>query len=383
MIVRSKSSLSVACIVAGFVAAVLFLDAGQLSAAAESPTTLDQWLAQAMDKNPGILASKAKVAMAEAELKSVRFEVARQVVACWNEIDDQQRAIALAEEQIKVAEHGPPDDSKAHVAKSALIDLKAKLARAQSELQFLGGQAPPASPASLTSSSTAATVQAPLQLPHGWMVEKIRKLLHAPTTIEFVETPLKDVFDYLKDYHHIEIQLDDSALPAEKQSSPMTMNLSGVSLAAALQRMEDNKFGELKFVVRDYGILVTTPTRAKEAGYMPALEFARVGTGGTGAELTEARKRLAELVKVLEAGGTEAELTTARARLYEFMYVWDEEASDPEWMEAMKRLAQHGRKVSAAKGTPAAAQKPNRAPPQTAAPLGKEPRNDAADPFGR
>ena len=98
MIIRNKTSISAAFIVAGFVVAGLSLGAAHLSAADDSPTTLDQWLAQAMDKNPGILASKAKVAMAEAELRNVRFEVARQVVACWNEIDEQQRAIALAEE---------------------------------------------------------------------------------------------------------------------------------------------------------------------------------------------------------------------------------------------------------------------------------------------
>ena len=37
---------------------------------------------------------------------------------------------------------------------------------------------------------------------------KIREALRQPTQIEFVETPLKDVIDYLKDLHHIEIQLD-------------------------------------------------------------------------------------------------------------------------------------------------------------------------------
>ena len=41
---------------------------------------------------------------------------------------------------------------------------------------------------------------------------KIREALNQPTQIEFVETPLKDVIDYLKDLHHIEIQLDTSAL---------------------------------------------------------------------------------------------------------------------------------------------------------------------------
>ena len=42
--------------------------------------------------------------------------------------------------------------------------------------------------------------------------KKIEEALKQPTQIEFVETPLKDVVDYLKDLHHIEIQLDSAGL---------------------------------------------------------------------------------------------------------------------------------------------------------------------------
>ena len=42
--------------------------------------------------------------------------------------------------------------------------------------------------------------------------KKIEEALKQPTQIEFVETPLKDVVDYLKDLHKIEIQLDSAAL---------------------------------------------------------------------------------------------------------------------------------------------------------------------------
>ena len=272
MFIRNKTRISAAFIVAGFVVAGLSLGATHLSAAGDSPTTLDQWLAQAMDKNSGILASKAKVAMAEAELRNVRFEVARQVVACWNEIDQQQRAIALAGEK------------EGAVAKGVLIDLKAKLARAQSELQFLGGQAPPATLASLAPSSTAAMVQAPLQIPHGPMVEKVRKALREPAKIEFVETPLKDVVEYLKDSHHIEIQLDGQYLRegGVDESTPLIVNLKGVSLGAAMQYLDDT-LGTMKFVVREYGILLTTPSRAQEAGYMSVVEFARLDAGAESA----------------------------------------------------------------------------------------------------
>jgi hypothetical protein len=42
--------------------------------------------------------------------------------------------------------------------------------------------------------------------------KKIQEALKQPTQIEFVDTPLKDVVEYLKDLHHIEIQLDGPAL---------------------------------------------------------------------------------------------------------------------------------------------------------------------------
>ena len=42
--------------------------------------------------------------------------------------------------------------------------------------------------------------------------KKIVRELDKPTTLEFIDTPLTDVVDYLKDLHGIEIQLDRRAL---------------------------------------------------------------------------------------------------------------------------------------------------------------------------
>ncbi len=61
--------------------------------------------------------------------------------------------------------------------------------------------------------------------------------LKAPTPpIEFVETPLKDVVEYLKDAAHIEIQLDAAAVLKEagvEAESQITKNLRGIPLACA------------------------------------------------------------------------------------------------------------------------------------------------------
>ena len=255
--------------------------------AAQPAVGLDQALARAMDKNPGILAAKAKLAMAEAELHNAHYEAAWHVVSCWNAIKDQEQAAAAARQHLAVAEKqyniGRLTEAELLAAKEALVEAEAKLSRSRIDLQFVTGQAPPSAAATLTSHFAPATGGAPrpTQVPHGPMVERIRQALLTPTQMEFVETPLKDVIDFLKDFHKIEIQLDEDA-PWPPGFAPadwmITCNIKGMSLAAAFQ-LWDDKYRQLKLVVRDYGILVTTPGRVEEAGYMPVLEFARLPAG--------------------------------------------------------------------------------------------------------
>ena len=60
---------------------------------------------------------------------------------------------------------------------------------------------------------------------------------------------------------------------------PLTIDLKGLALADFFQSLDDRE-PELKFVVRNYGILVTTPERAREQGYFPVVDFARLAAGG-------------------------------------------------------------------------------------------------------
>jgi hypothetical protein len=81
--------------------------------------------------------------------------------------------------------------------------------------------------------------------------EDIFKALHSPTQLEFTETPLEDVIDYLKDYHKIHIQLDTGVVA----DMPVTSNLKGVKLQSALREMG------LTYQVSDGLLLVNTPER--------------------------------------------------------------------------------------------------------------------------
>jgi RNA polymerase sigma factor (sigma-70 family) len=102
--------------------------------------------------------------------------------------------------------------------------------------------------------------------------KKIIKALKERTQVDFVETPLEDVIDYLKDFHGIEIQLDSAALKEAgiDENTPVTKKLSGVSLRSALKLILDDL--KLKYVVQNEMLLITTPEVAESeefSGFRP------------------------------------------------------------------------------------------------------------------
>jgi hypothetical protein len=257
----------------------------------ETSRTLDETLVIAMNTNPEILTARAKVSLAEAEHNAVRMEVARRIVELWGERKTQTELLASARGRLAFAEEayktGRKQFSDVDDARRPVIEATERLSRIECELHYLAGEsvAPavshsgsystgaPLAPMKSSNATSRATI-APLQLPKGPMVEKIRQALLSPTAIDAMDTPLCDLMDYLKEKHGIEIQIDKSEDGASDM--PITLRLKDVSLGAAFQAFDD-QYRDVKFVIRDYGILATTPERAREAGYYPVVEFARVG----------------------------------------------------------------------------------------------------------
>ena len=93
---------------------------------------------------------------------------------------------------------------------------------------------------------------------------RVEDALKDPTTLEFIETPLQDVVDFLKDVHGIEIQIDSRALEdvGIGSDTPVTRNLKGISLRSALRLVL--KELDLTYVVRDEVLLITTPEEAEQ-----------------------------------------------------------------------------------------------------------------------
>jgi hypothetical protein len=91
----------------------------------------------------------------------------------------------------------------------------------------------------------------------------IEEALAKPTQLQFKDAPLSNVIDFLKDYHGIEIQCDSKAMgdAGVGSDTPVTQNLSGVSLRSALNLMLRPL--NLTWTIRDEVLLITSPEEAE------------------------------------------------------------------------------------------------------------------------
>ncbi len=94
--------------------------------------------------------------------------------------------------------------------------------------------------------------------------KRIEAALNSPTQFEFTDLPLKDVVNYLKDLHHIEIQLDTKALNdvGVASDTPINKNVQGISLRSALSILL--KEHGLTYVIRDEVLYITSQEDADQ-----------------------------------------------------------------------------------------------------------------------
>jgi hypothetical protein len=93
--------------------------------------------------------------------------------------------------------------------------------------------------------------------------ERVRAALAEDTSLEFIETPLQDVIEYLMDLHKINIEVDQKSLEEVglDREMPVTRNLKNVSLRSALRLVL--RESDLTFMVRGGVLIITTPETAE------------------------------------------------------------------------------------------------------------------------
>jgi hypothetical protein len=111
--------------------------------------------------------------------------------------------------------------------------------------------------------------------------KKITATLDDPSDLDFADTPLSDVIDYIKSKHAIEIQLDTKGL-AEAGigiSEPVTKSIKDASLRSALRLI----LGELDltYLVRDDVLWITSQEKATAMPVTRTYPVADLQDGGT------------------------------------------------------------------------------------------------------
>ncbi|HEY2883377.1 MAG TPA: hypothetical protein VGJ15_13105, partial [Pirellulales bacterium] len=92
---------------------------------------------------------------------------------------------------------------------------------------------------------------------------KILKELDEPTKLEFAETPLKDVLDYIQTKHHIPVQFDNEALKTasiDPSTLVVTRTLNDLSLRSALKLILQDF--QLTYIIENEVLLITTKEKA-------------------------------------------------------------------------------------------------------------------------
>jgi hypothetical protein len=136
--------------------------------------------------------------------------------------------------------------------------------------------------------SSAKTLKAPSAVSEeSSAAARIRAALETPTIIEFVETPLADIVEYLKDYHNIEIQLDKKALDDHGvgADTPITRNLRGISLKSALALILRNH--NLTTVIDNEVLMITTNEAAGQRRELAIYNVAGLIKGDSTEQLAE------------------------------------------------------------------------------------------------
>jgi len=144
----------------------------------------------------------------------------------------------------------------------------------------------PAQPGSCSGAECPSAVQK-VYPEKGPAEEKIEKALDSPTAMEFVETPMLEIIEFLKKLHAIEIQIDRRALDdvGVGVDTPITRNLKGISLRSALQLILRDM--ELTYLVKDEVLLITTREMVENSSLMmtkvyPVGDLLGLYDGGSG-----------------------------------------------------------------------------------------------------
>jgi hypothetical protein len=300
---------------------------------AEAPpakSRLEEMLAQALRSNPDVRVAAAKVSEAEAELNRVRLQVVQKVVQAYQAVE---AARAMADFRAKeyqrikeLADKGSVTEQVVSEREKMLAAAKAEFATAEAELSYLLGMQPDGSRYSM-GLTLQGHIVGELADPDGavrqWMyipsvrrraaegpaVDKIRKALERPVSVDLKDGTVKkllgtvieaapDVHIQLPSLTERDPQKPFGSADARWPDTKVSVHLDNIPLAAVLQLAEDLMPG-YRFVVRDYGLLLTREDHLPPGA--PLLHEFRKGEPGAASAKNPPAENVEGLIKQIDA----------------------------------------------------------------------------------
>lgn len=235
---------------------------------------MELMLKAALEHHPEVLAARSKVRSAEAELRLVELKSLKDVMAVRDRWEKANQ---------KIVNQKPTDTPE------VTREMLANVAAIEWELSFLlgtrgdilAGQSGteraevPGSPIA-ASKASAASVALESLIPSGKRGELIKSKLHEEVSVNFENQSLKKVTVELQKMTGVTFLLDEVGLEAGgvPVDWPITGTFEKTEFSTMLQALQD-VHPPLYFVVRDYGILVTS-TNKRSSKFVSAIDFAKL-----------------------------------------------------------------------------------------------------------
>lgn len=210
------------------------------------------------ETSPEVAIAEAQLRQAEAKLRQAKIEAAQRAI----ESSQAERVADLARQNVKELEmrvnQGVGSHQELLEAQERLAQAEAVVAKQQAATKIM--EAPGAPPGGLPEMGFLRQPRIPAPRPEFPKEDKseIARALVSPVTIEFEKETLRNISDFISEYVGINIVMDVGLQAADE---PVTVKLQDVPLKNALLALADT-YGDLCFVVRDYGIFATTLERA-------------------------------------------------------------------------------------------------------------------------
>jgi hypothetical protein len=241
---------------------------------------MEAMLKSALDHHPEVLAARSKLRAAEAELRQSELAALKDVMH--------------ARARWEVARRNADDQaSPENLGDLAAIEWElAFLLGTRGVLPAEGAAASPSARTTLLPAVAIPTKPAVLTdvLPHAKQAATFKELLDQKIECNLQDAPLAEVSAFLSKKSGLRFVLDKQMLEGDgfPVESPITLDLGEVELGTALQALED-LHKPLYFVVRDYGILVTTES-SRSSRTVAARDFWKLTEDELRAKLQQQRQ---------------------------------------------------------------------------------------------